>query len=58
MEFSIRKAKARFAKAAAAASPGERVVITKHGRPFIELVPAQANAGLDPQSGKTGEDGA
>jgi len=47
MEFSIREAKARFAEAAAAASRGERVVITKHGRPFIELVPAHANAGLD-----------
>ena len=41
MELSIREAKARFAEAAAAAARGERVVVTKHGRPFVELVPAQ-----------------
>lgn len=47
MELSIRDAKARFAEAAAAAARGERVVVTKHGRPFIELVPADARAGVD-----------
>lgn len=47
MELSIREAKARFAEAAAAAARGERVVITKHGRPFIELVPAQRVSGMD-----------
>ncbi len=45
MELSIRDAKARFAKAAAAR--GERVIITKHGRPFIELVPAREASGMD-----------
>ncbi len=47
MELSIRDAKARFAEAAAAAARGERVVVTKHGRPFIELVPAQNTGGMD-----------
>ncbi len=47
MELSIREAKARFAEAAAAAARGERVVVTKHGRPFIELVPAKGAAGMD-----------
>jgi prevent-host-death family protein len=47
MELSIREAKARFAEAAAAAARGERVVITKHGRPFVELVPAQRVSGMD-----------
>ncbi len=47
MELSIRDAKARFAEAAAAAAGGERVIITKHGRPFVELVPAQSSSGMD-----------
>ena len=47
MELSIREAKARFAEAAAAAARGERVVVTKHGRPFVELVSAQRVGGMD-----------
>jgi prevent-host-death family protein len=47
MEISIREAKARFTEAAAAASRGERVIVTKHGRPFVELVPAQRAGGMD-----------
>lgn len=47
MELSIREAKARFAEAAAAAARGERVVVTKHGRPFVELIPAQGASGMD-----------
>ena len=47
MELSIREAKARFTEAAAAAARGERVVVTKHGRPFVEMIPAQAAAGMD-----------
>lgn len=41
MELSIRQAKARFAEVAAAAARGERVTVTRYGKPFIELVPAQ-----------------
>ena len=47
MELSIREAKARFAEAAAAAARGERVVVTKGGRPFVELVAAQRASGMD-----------
>ncbi len=47
MELSTREAKARFTEAAAAASRGERVVVTKHGRPFVELVCALPAAGMD-----------
>ena len=47
MELSIREAKARFAEAAAAAARGERVIVTKHGLPFVEMVPAQTAAGMD-----------
>jgi prevent-host-death family protein len=47
MELSIREAKARFAEAAAAAARGERVVVTKHGRPFVELIPAARASGMD-----------
>lgn len=47
MELSIREAKSRFAEAAAAAARGERVVITKHGHPFVELVPARGMAGMN-----------
>ena len=47
MELSIREAKARFTEAAAAASRGERVVVTKHGRPFVELVPVRRASGMD-----------
>jgi prevent-host-death family protein len=47
MELSIREAKARFAEAAAAAVRGERVVVTKHGRPFVELVSAVKASGMD-----------
>ena len=47
MELSIRDAKARFAEAAAAAVRGERVIVTKPGRPFIERVPARETQGMD-----------
>ncbi|MFL6861411.1 MAG: type II toxin-antitoxin system Phd/YefM family antitoxin [Allosphingosinicella sp.] len=45
--LSIREAKARFAEAVAAAARGERVVVTKHGRAFVELVPARPKGGHD-----------
>ena len=38
MEYSIRVAKAKFSELVGAAAAGERVVITKHGRPIAELV--------------------
>ena len=47
MKLSIRDAKARFTDAAAAAARGERVVVTKHGGPFVELVAARQTGGMD-----------
>jgi prevent-host-death family protein len=47
MELSVREAKARFAEAAAAAARGERVTVTRYGKPFVELVPARARGGID-----------
>ncbi len=47
MQFSVREAKAQFAHAANAAANGERVVITKHGKPFVELVPAKRAGNID-----------
>ncbi len=41
MELSVREAKSRFAEAASAAARGERVTVTKYGKPFIEMVAAQ-----------------
>ena len=47
MQFSVREAKAKFAHAANAAANGERVVITKHGKPFVELVAAKPKGNID-----------
>lgn len=47
MELSVREAKARFAEAALAAAQGERVVITKRGVPFVEIVAATTRPAID-----------
>jgi prevent-host-death family protein len=47
VEVSVREAKARFTEVATAAAGGERVVVTKHGRPFVELVAAKPAGGMD-----------
>ena len=47
MALSIREAETRFAEAADAAARGERIVVTKDGRPFVAVVPAQRGAGMD-----------
>ena len=47
MQFSVREAKAQFAHAANAAANGERVVITKHGKPFVEIVAASKGGNVD-----------
>jgi prevent-host-death family protein len=44
VQFSVREAKAQFAHAANAAANGEKVVITKHGKPFVEIVAVQPAA--------------
>lgn len=42
MEMSVREARAGFAAAIAAAERGERVTITKNGKPVAELRPPAA----------------
>ena len=46
-ELSIREAEPSFAEAATAAGRGERVIVTKRGRPFIGLVPAWRASGMN-----------
>ena len=47
MELALREAQARLAELVAAALDGERVVITKHGEPVVELVPFRRTGGID-----------
>ena len=47
MELSIRETKARLSELVAAARNGERVVITKHGRPAVELIRCDQHGGID-----------
>lgn len=47
MELALRDAKARLSELVAAVEAGERVVITKHGRPSVELVRFRRRGGVD-----------
>ena len=47
MEVGLRDAKARLSELVAAAQEGERVVITKHGQPAVELVRCERRGGID-----------
>ncbi len=48
MELALREAKTRLSELVAVASNGERAIITKHGRPVVELVPcSQYPGGID-----------
>ena len=47
MELALREAKARLSELAAAAEKGERIVITKHGKPAVELVRCRTRGGID-----------
>ena len=47
MELAVRDAKARLSELIAAAEKGERVVITKHGVPAVELVRCRRRGGID-----------
>lgn len=47
MEVGLRDAKARLSELVAAARNGERVVITKHGQPAVELVRCERRGGID-----------
>ncbi|MCY4317845.1 MAG: type II toxin-antitoxin system prevent-host-death family antitoxin [Alphaproteobacteria bacterium] len=45
--MALREAKARFSELVAEACRGERVVITKYGRPVVELVRCERHGGID-----------
>ena len=47
MELSLREAKARLSELVKAARDGERVIITRHGRPAAELVRCDRRGGID-----------
>ncbi len=47
MEMALREAKARLSELVTAACRGERVVITKYGRPAVELVRCERRGGID-----------
>ena len=47
MELAIREAKARLSELVAAVRKGERVIITRHGRPAAELVRCNRRGGID-----------
>ncbi len=47
MEMALREAKARLSELVAEACRGERVVITKYGRPVVELVRYERRGGID-----------
>jgi len=47
MEVGLRDAKARLSELVAAARNGERVIITKHGHPAVELVRCERRGGID-----------
>lgn len=47
MELSLREAKARLSELVNAARDGERVIITRHGRPAAELVRCDRRGGID-----------
>ncbi len=47
MEMALREAKARLSELVAAACNGERVIITRHGHPAVELVRCERRGGID-----------
>ena len=47
MGLAVREAKARLSELIAAAEKGERVVITRHGVPAVELVCCRRRGGID-----------
>lgn len=47
MEVGVREAKTRLSELVRAARNGERVIITAHGRPTVELVRCDRRGGID-----------
>ena len=47
MEYALRDAKTHLSRLVRAVQNGERVVITKHGEPVVELVRCRKRGGID-----------
>ena len=47
MELSVRDAKARLSQALDAAARGERVIVTRHGKPYAEIRSAEQGGPID-----------
>ena len=47
MELALREAKGRLSELVTAARNGERVIITIHGQPTVELVRCDRRGGID-----------
>ena len=49
---SLREAKDRLSELGHRAEAGERIIVTRHGKPAFELVPMQKKGGLDYEAGE------
>ncbi len=49
---SIREAKNKLTELGRRAEGGERIVVTRHGRPAFELVPLQRKGGINYEAGE------
>lgn len=49
---SIKEAKNRLTELARLVEEGETVVVTRNGKPVLDLVPHQARAGIDLEAGQ------
>jgi prevent-host-death family protein len=49
---SLREAKDRLSELGHRAEAGERIIVTRHGKPAFELVPMQKKGGLDLEAGE------
>jgi prevent-host-death family protein len=47
MEIALREAKARLSEPVAAGCEGERLIVTRHGHPSVELVRCERRGGID-----------
>ena len=47
MEVALREAKSKLSELVQSAERGEKVVITRHGKPVAEIVPYRRKGGID-----------
>lgn len=49
MSISVAEAKSQLSAVFERAAAGEEIVVTKHGKPFVKIVPTDKSAGTDPK---------